>query len=196
MIGYLTGKVISKKPTQIIVDVNGVGYVVNISISTFEKIPELNGAVSLYIYTSVKEDALDLYGFFTPSEKEMFELLKSVSGIGPKLTLSILSGLPPEDLSAAIQTGDLGRIVAIPGIGRKTAERLMVELKDKVDKLLLDAKTPDSGKASVRNDAIVALTTLGYNQKASEKIIRDLLYSSPDMSLEEIIKEALSKLNK
>lgn len=195
MIGYLTGKILSKKPTQILLDVAGVGYLVNISITTFEKLPEVSKQASLFTYLSVKEDALDLYGFFTLSEKEMFELLKSVSGIGPKTALSVLSGIPINELKAAIQQGNIGRIVATPGIGRKTAERLLVELKDKVDRVAREIEIPETGAISVRNDAVIALTTLGYNQKTAEKIVRDLMSSSPELSLEEIIKSALSAMN-
>ena len=195
MIGHLTGKIISKKPTQIIVDVNGVGYVLNISITTFEKLPELNETVSLFTYLSVKEDALDLFGFSTQSEKEMFELLKSVSGIGPKLALSVLSGLPVDELKRALQESNVARIIAIPGIGRKTAERLLIELRDKVERVTLDVDVPEAGTLSIRKDAVIALTTLGYNQKSSEKTIRDIMTVSPDLPLEEIIKKALSVLN-
>lgn len=196
MIGHLTGKIISKKPTQIILDVNGVGYVLNISITTFEKLPELNESVSLFTYLSVREDALDLFGFSTQSEKEMFELLKSVSGIGPKLALSVLSGLPVQELKEALRESNISRIIAIPGIGRKTAERLLIELRDKVDKVSRDTDTPETGRSSVRGDAVVALTTLGYNQKTAEKAVRDVMTASPDLPLEEIIKNALSLLNK
>jgi holliday junction DNA helicase RuvA len=196
MIGHLTGKIISKKPTQIILDVNGVGYVLNISITTFEKLPELNESVSLFTYLSVREDALDLFGFSTQSEKEMFELLKSVSGIGPKLALSVLSGLPVQELKEALRESNISRIIAIPGIGRKTAERLLIELRDKVDKITRDTDVPDKGVSSARSDAVVALTTLGYNQKTAEKAVRDVMTASPDLPLEEIIKNALSLLNK
>jgi len=196
MIGHLTGKIISKKPTQIMLDVNGVGYIINISLNTFEKLPELNQSTSLFTFLSVREDALDLFGFSSPSEKEMFQLLISVSGIGPKLGLATLSGIPIEELKQALSEGNISRLVAIPGIGRKTAERLLLELKDKIEKVVLDVDVPMSGALSMRNDAVVALTTLGYNQKAAEKMIRDLLQQSPDMAIEDLIKEALQKLNK
>src|SRR5690606_36512518 len=123
MIGFLTGKIISSKPTRIIIDVNGVGYIVNISINTFEKIAEKE-SISLFIYTNVREDSITLFGFFTEGEKEMFEHLISVNGIGPKLAISILSGIRTDELKSAIQVSDISRIIAIPGIGRKTAERL------------------------------------------------------------------------
>lgn len=197
MIGYLTGKIISKKPTRILLDVNGVGYTVNISISTFEKLPDLNESASLFIHTSVKEDAIDLYGFFTPSEKEMFELLISVSGIGPKLAQSLLSGIQVDELKYAIDEGNLSRITAVPGIGRKTAERLLVELRDKINKLTEKFEPAEAGApSSVRSDAIAALVNLGYNLKTAEKIVRDVMNSRTSVTIEDVIKEALSQLNK
>jgi Holliday junction DNA helicase RuvA len=192
MIGFLTGKIISAKPTQLLLDVNGVGYLVNISINTFEEISGKE-SVSLYIYTSVKEDSISLYGFFLESEKEMFELLISITGIGPKLAVSILSGIRVDELKHAIRSADLSRIVAVPGIGRKTAERLVLELKSKVDKVKGDEKEISY---NIKNEAAAALTTLGYNPKLSEKTIRDIFNSMPDISLEELIKKALSDLNK
>ena len=191
MIGYLSGKIISSKPTRITLDVNGVGYVVNISINTFEKISDKSSA-SLFIYTSVKEDSISLFGFYTESEKEMFELLISVNGVGPKSALSILSGIQVDDLRQAINSGDISRIVLIPGIGRKTAERLVLELKTKVEGLSVSGATE---AASIKNEAIAALTTLGYNLKAAEKAVRETLNSEPKASLEETIKKALGKLS-
>ena len=132
MIGFLKGKIISAKPTQVLLDVNGVGYLINISINTFERITDKE-AVSLFVYTSVKEDSITLYGFFIESEKQMFELLISVNGVGPKLALNILSGIRADELKDAIQSGDSSRITAIPGIGKKTADRLVLELRTKVD---------------------------------------------------------------
>src|ERR1035437_6751392 len=132
MIGFITGNIISAKPTQLLVDVNGVGYLCNISINTFEKISNQK-YVSLFIHTHVKEDSITLFGFYTESEKTMFELLISVSGVGPKIALSILSGIQIDDLKNAILYADSSRISAVPGIGRKTAERLILELKNKVD---------------------------------------------------------------
>lgn len=197
MIGYLTGKIISKKPTKILLDVNGVGYLVHISISTFEKLPELNESTSLYIYTSVKEDAIDLYGFSTPAEKEMFELLISVSGIGPKLAQSLLSGIQVDELKYAIDEGNLSRIIAVPGIGRKTAERLLVELRDKMDKLSEKFEPAEAGApSSVRSDAIAALVNLGYNLKTAEKVVRNVMNTKTSATIEDVIKEALAELNK
>lgn len=193
MIGYLTGKIISLKPTRVLLDVNGVGYAVSISINTFENISEKE-IISLFIYTSVKEDSITLFGFFSESEKQMFELLISITGIGPKLALSILSGIQTDDLKDAILRGDVSRIVAVPGIGRKTGERLVLELKNKVDQV-----SEEGAKEipfSVKNEAAAALTTLGYNSKVADKIIRDILSEDPNLSLEELIKRSLSSLNK
>ncbi len=192
MIGYLTGKLISSKPTQILIDVNGVGYSVNISINTFEKIAEKE-IVSLFIYTSVKEDSITLFGFFTQSEKEMFELLISISGIGPKLGLGILSGIMVDDLIYAISTGNVSRLIAIPGIGRKTAERVVLELKNKVNNIKPDGVIKET---SAKDEAIAALTTLGYQRQVAEKIVRDLLVENSKYPLEELIKKALAGLNK
>ncbi|MGA8265632.1 MAG: Holliday junction branch migration protein RuvA [Ignavibacteriaceae bacterium] len=192
MIGYLSGKIVSAKPTRIILDVNGVGYVVNISINTFEKISN-KSSVSLFIFTSVKEDSISLFGFYTESEKEMFELSISVNGIGPKLALSILSGIQVDELRQAIISGDISRIVSVPGIGRKTAERLVLELKSKVGSVAAEGE--EAVPFSIKNEAIAALTTLGYNSKQAEKSIRDVLAEYPKATLEDLIKKALSNLS-
>ncbi len=193
MIGYLTGKIISTKPTKILLDVNGVGYLVNISINTFENISDKE-TVSLFIHTNVKEDSITLFGFFTEAEKEMFELLISVNGIGPKIALSILSGIRIDDLKNAIESSDITRIIAVPGIGRKTAERLVLELKSKVDKIIEEGST--AIPFSIKNEAVAALATLGYNSKIGEKVVRDVLSENGNISLEEVIKKALGNLNK
>ena len=193
MIGYLNGKIISAKPTRVLIDVNGVGYIVNISISTFEKISGEEN-VSLFIYTNVREDAITLFGFFSEAEKEMFELLISVNGVGPKIALNILSSIQYNDLKFAIETSDISRIVAVPGIGRKSAERLILELKGKLGSI--SGEHSSSTANSAKNEAMLALSTLGYNQKTAEKVVSDLLQKTPDLSLEEIIKKALSALVK
>ena len=192
MIGYLTGKLISSKPTQIILDVIGVGYLVNISITTFEKISEKE-TVSLFIHTSVKEDSITLFGFFTQSEKEMFELLISISGIGPKVSLGILSGISVDDLKDAIANGNVSRLIAIPGIGRKTAERVVLELRNKVDAIKADGSVKTT---SAKDEATSALATLGYQRQLAEKVVRDLLSENANYSLEELIRKALANLNK
>jgi Holliday junction DNA helicase RuvA len=194
MIGYLSGRIISKKPTKIIIDVNGVGYLVNISISTFEKIADRE-EVSLFTYLNVKDDALDLYGFYSLAEKEMFELLISVSGIGPKTAQSILSGIQIEDLKEALKTANISRIISVPGIGRKTAERMMVELRDKVESLAESVEGVSVGASSIRIDAVAALFNLGYNQKVADRTVRAIIDRNPSISIEDLVKEALSVLN-
>lgn len=193
MIGFLTGKVISLKPTKILLDVNGVGYVVFISINTFEIISNKE-IVSLYIHTHVKEDSLTLYGFHNKSEKEIFELLISISGIGPKLALGVLSGIQTDDLKDAILNGDASRIVAIPGIGKKTADRLILELKSKVGDVRVEGEP--IVHHGIKKEAVSALTILGYNYVTADKIVRQILSSSPACTLEELIKKSLSELNK
>jgi len=194
MIGHLSGKIISKKPTRIIIDVRGVGYLVNISINTFEKIADKD-EVSLYTYLAVKDDALDLYGFYSIAEKEMFELLISVSGIGPKTAQSILSGIQIEDLKEALKTGNIASLISVPGIGRKTAERMMIELRDKVESLA-EGVDVSIGSTSVRGDAIAALINLGYNQKIADRAVRAVSDKNLNVSIEDLIKEALLELNR
>jgi holliday junction DNA helicase RuvA len=192
MIGFLTGNIISSKPTRILLDVNGVGYLVNISINTFEKITDLK-QVSLFIFTNVKEDSITLFGFYSESEKEMFELLISVNGIGPKIALGILSGIRPDDLKMAVQNNEINRITAVPGIGRKTAERLMLELRSKIDQVSSEGET--GLPFNIKSEAVSALSTLGYNTKVSEKVIRDILSADTTLPVEELIKRALAVLN-
>jgi Holliday junction DNA helicase RuvA len=193
MIGFLTGKIISSKPTRVVLDVNGVGYIVGISINTFEKISGKETA-SLFIHTSVKEDSISLFGFYSESEKEMFELLISVSGIGPKIALSLLSGIQTDDLKNAIQSSDISRIIAVPGIGRKTAERLVLELRTKVDQVKEEGTI--AIPFSIKSEAVSALSTLGYNSKITENVVRNILQAHPSLTLEELIKKALGELNR
>jgi Holliday junction DNA helicase RuvA len=193
MIGFLTGKIISAKPTEILLDVKGVGYKVQISISTFEKISGKETA-SLFIHTNVKEDSISLFGFYSEAEKEMFELLISISGVGPKSAISLLAGISTDDLKHAITTGNVVRITAVPGIGAKTAERLILELKNKVKDIKEEGAKPL--KASTQKEAVAALITLGYNLTTAEKAINKILSENPDCGLEELIKQSLQELNR
>jgi Holliday junction DNA helicase RuvA len=196
MIGLITGKLISKKPTKSIIDVNGIGYIVNTSINTFEKIAEEGEITSLYTYLAVKEDSLTLYGFYTISEKELFEILISINGVGPKLAQGILSGISSDEFKDAIANNNMSRLVAIPGVGKKTAERMMIELRDKIDKVSESDASFNSKSFTIKDDAIAALIGLGYNQKIADKAIRSILEKNPSFSLEELIKESLKSLNK
>lgn len=191
MIGHLKGKVISSKPTRLLVDVNGVGYIVNISINTFERISN-EESVSLFVHTAVKEDSITLYGFYTESEKETFELLISVNGVGPRTALGILSGIRTDDLKNAISTSDISLLSTIPGIGKKTAERLVLELRNKIDSVISEGSVLIP--FSIKNEAVLALSTLGYNQKQAEKAVRDVLTELPSATIEETIKRSLAKL--
>jgi Holliday junction DNA helicase RuvA len=171
MIGSLRGKLVEKRPNQILVDVNGVGYQVQIPLSTFASLGALHAETSLLIHTHVREDQLTLYGFVTAREKQCFELLISASGVGPSLALKILSGMSIEELVPAIRKSDLAQLVKIPGVGRKTAERIVVELRDKL--VVIDV--PEAGKPSTRSqledDVASALMNLGYDTKSVERAV-------------------------
>jgi len=196
MIGHLTGKVLTKKPTQVLLDVNGVGYEINISINTFDKISAVGEQISLHTYLSVREDALVLFGFHTFTEKELFEILIGVNGIGPKLALGILSGISADEFKDAISNGNVSRLVLIPGIGKKTAERMVIELRDKIDKVTSTESNLTQTTFTVKDDAVAALIGLGYNQKTADRITRSLLEDNPKLSIEELIRESLKNLNK
>lgn len=193
MIGHLTGKIITIKPTLILLDVNGVGYEIRISINTFERISGKE-SISLFIYTNVKEDSITLFGFYSEVEKDMFELLITINGVGPKSALSLLSGISTDDLKQAIVTNNVERMIAVPGIGRKTAERLILELKNKVRDIKDEGIS--STKPSLQKEALAALSTLGYNYSSSEKTVNKILSELPDCSLEELIKRSLKELNR
>ncbi len=197
MIGFLRGKIADKKPTSILLDVQGVGYIINVSLSTFDKLPAVGETAELFTYLSVREDAMNLYGFFTAEEKTIFELLIGISGVGPKLALGILSGITGNELIEAIQAQNIPRLVSIPGIGKKTAERLIIELKDKIGTVVGVPTSAISLEAySVKGDAIAALLSLGYNNKKAEMAVAHILSQAPELELEEIIKRALAGLNK
>ena len=200
MIALLTGKIAGKTPDSVILDVNGVGYRVQIPFSTFFALPEEGGAITLNIHTHVKEDAIHLFGFLTPKEKQFFQLLITVSGVGPKLARDILSNIQPDELASALCRGDIVRLSTIPGIGRKTSERLVLELKDKVVKLGL---MPEPGRgaplsaaeASVRDDVASALVNLGYKEAIVSKVLAEL-GSDGDAPMETVLKLALKRLMK
>ncbi|HPO54399.1 MAG: Holliday junction branch migration protein RuvA [Ignavibacteriales bacterium] len=192
MIAYLKGGILSKKPGKIILDVNGVGYLVLISANTFDQIALLD-SVELFIHTAVKEDSITLFGFKSENEKMMFELLISVNGVGPKTALGILSGINVDDLKRAIISSDLNRISMVPGIGKKLAERLVIELKSKIDMVY---EEPGQKRIySGRSEAISALTALGFNFKNVELVIKEISINESDLSAEELIKKALSRLS-
>ena len=191
MIGYLKGILAEKKPNSLILDVNGVGYLVNIPVSTFLELPEEGSTLALFIYTHVREDLLALYGFRTMREKLLFEKLISVSGIGPKVGISFLSGMSSDELIPAIQNADIGKLSTIPGVGRKTAERVSLELREKIPQLMSESAQAAEEKP-MREDLISALVNLGYQQGLAERIVKHVLdKSKSDASFEELLKSAL-----
>ncbi len=198
MIASITGKLKRKAADYLVIDVSGVGYQVTVPLSTFCNIPEPGEEVSLHIHTHLREDSLSLFGFFTQSEKDMFLLLMSVSGIGPRLALAILSSLPVSDLTCALQTADDSKLCAIPGIGKKTAARMVLELRDKT---ALVAPSADvslrAGSAIDRHDDVIsALINLGYKKNEAEEAARSVGQKRQGMRVEELIREALTVLLK
>ena len=203
MIAHLSGTLLSKQATTVIVDVSGVGYEVNIPLSTFYDLEDLGSTVQLRIYTHVREDAIQLYGFKTARERELFLKVISVTGIGPKLGITLLSGMSADEMIASIRTNNLARLTLIPGVGRKTAERLILELREKVADLSsaqleeeLGAK-PGAGEPTedtVRADALSALLNLGYQRSGAEKAIDAALGEGGDVTVESILRRSLKKL--
>jgi len=195
MINYLHGSLAKKSPTEIIVDVGGVGFSVNVSLSTYEKLPEVNSEIHILTYYHVREDAQLLYGFISENERDMFKLLIGISGIGPRMAQTILSGIRPDELVKTISVGAISTLTAIPGVGKKTAERLVVELKDKVAKLEGTEKIFDlpTSSSSIRNEALTALISLGFAREKAEHALRHALneLNGKAISVEELIKKAL-----
>ncbi|MBI5020671.1 MAG: Holliday junction branch migration protein RuvA [Ignavibacteriales bacterium] len=195
MISHLRGKLVQKSPTEITIDVNGVGYHVHIPLSTFEKIEKLNGDVVILTHMHVREDAMILFGFATEAERDIFRLLISVSGIGPKIAQGILSGIGTNDLREAILLGNIEALTSISGVGRKTAERIILELRSKLGKIEFteQAVTPTSQQLKSRSEAIIALMSLGFNRTSAEQTLRAVLIESTnkELSVEEMIKKAL-----
>jgi Holliday junction DNA helicase RuvA len=206
MIAHLSGTLLSKQATSVILDVGGVGYEVTIPISTFYELEEPGSKVQLRIYTHVREDALLLYGFKTARERELFMRLISVSGIGPKLGITLLSGMSADEMIASIRTNNLARLTLIPGVGRKTAERLVMELRDKIAALSSPELEEELGakpsvsvtptEDAVRADALSALVNLGYQRSAAEKAINAAIGEGGDISVESILRRSLRRLAK
>lgn len=196
MIGLLRGRLLDKRPNQVILDVGGVGYLVAIPLSTFATLGELHAEVTLLIHTHVREDALALYGFLSAREKHLFELLLGASGVGPTLALKILSGMNVEELIPAIRTGDLVRLTKIPGVGRKTAERMVVELKDKLEAVTVEAeKPPAASPAGVGADVKSALINLGYDERAAEAAVSEAKRQAGTANFETLLRATLAALS-
>jgi len=199
VIAHLRGRLLDKQPNRVVVDVNGVGYDVFVPLSTFYGLGESGTDVALRIHTHVREDALALYGFATTLEQDLFERLIGVSGIGPKVALAVLSGIETAELMHAIERADVARLTAIPGVGKKTSERIVLELKDRLPRPHAAAaggsSTPPSAPA-VRDDVLSALLNLGYHRPLAEKAVGAALKAAPDDGFERTLKQALRELAK
>ncbi|NKE72773.1 Holliday junction branch migration protein RuvA [Candidatus Manganitrophus noduliformans] len=201
MIAFLTGTILEKTPSTLIVEVHGIGYQIFIPLNTFYRLPEVKESVSLHVHTHVREDALQLYGFLSPLEKELFLLLLGISGVGPKVALGILSGMELTELVQALRDGNVDRLRAIPGVGPKTAGRLVLELREKVNALsLAGLQTPVSAGSELdktKEDALSALVNLGYHRTEAKRTVDKIAEETGDSeSVEGLIKKALKKLAK
>jgi Holliday junction DNA helicase RuvA len=201
MIAFLSGKLIEKQANSVIVDVGGVGYEVSIPLSTFYELGEIGSEVSLRIYTYVREDALQLFGFKTARERELYLKLISVQGVGAKSGITMLSGMSADEIIAAIRTDNLAKLTAIPGVGRKTAERLVIELRDKVSELASGVSADVSmaagaaiGGEGVFDDALSALVNLGYKKDAAEKALQQAMKDGTELNVQKLLRAALQRL--
>jgi Holliday junction DNA helicase RuvA len=195
MIAHLRGRLLIKHPNQAIVDVGGVGYEVTITVPTFSELAEAGQEVALHIHTHVREDQIALFGFLRAEEKRLFEKLMTVSGIGPKLAVTILSGMPVGELIGAIRAGDVARLTKVPGIGKKTAERMVLELREKLEELRAAAVAqPTLGVAA--DDVLSALVNLGYQRPLAEKAVERAAGTDPQSTFDQIFREALKLLTR
>ena len=205
MIAHLSGTLLAKHATSVIVDVGGVGYEVTIPVTTFYDLGETNAPVRLQIYTHVREEALQLFGFRTLRERELFTLLISVSGIGPKSAVAMLSGMSADEIVTAIRTNNYARLTSIPGVGRKTAERLVIELRDKMaalsspaleEQIAAGGPTAAQSEDALREDTLAALLQLGFPKPAAEKAITGAMQEGGDLSVETLLRRSLRQLSK
>ena len=198
MIAHLRGTILEKHPNRVVVDVGGVGYDVAVPLSTFYGLADAGGPILLRVHTHVREDAISLFGFTTALELDLFERLIGISGIGPKVGLAVLSGIEPQELIIAIERGDLARLTAIPGVGKKTSERIVLELKDRLPKAQAAPAAAGTGEASaLRDDLLSALMNLGYHRPLAEKAVDAALASAGrDAGFERTLKQALRELAK
>jgi Holliday junction DNA helicase RuvA len=201
MIAHLRGKLLSKHPNQIVVETSGVGYEVNISVPTFSELPANGSEVALHIHTHVREDLIALYGFLRPAEKQLFEKLMTVSGIGAKLAITILSGMAADEMARAIRGNDLARLTRIPGIGKKTAERMVLELRDKLPAAAGTSAPSTPAISPTEEDVLSALVNLGYQRAAVEKalasVVKNRVGKGETMaSFDALFREALASLSK
>jgi Holliday junction DNA helicase RuvA len=195
MIAHLRGRLLAKHPNQAVVETAGVGYDVTITIPTFSDLPSPGNEVALHIHTHVREDQIALYGFLRPAEKQLFEKLITVSGIGPKLAITILSGMPADEMVGAIRNNDIARLTRIPGIGKKTAERMVLELRDKLPPAGAETPAPPTMTA-MEEDVLSALTNLGYQRPAAERALAQAPKNGKEESFEALFRNTLASLSK
>jgi Holliday junction DNA helicase RuvA len=195
MIGFLRGLLLQKSPQELLLDVGGVGYRVLVPISTFCRLGDQGSQAQLLIHTHVREDQFVLYGFATPAELELFEKLISVSGVGPKVALGVLSGIEAEDLVHAIRGNDVARLTRVPGVGKKTAERLILELKDKIAALHVGTAQPQAPSPK-RTDLLSALANLGYSTAEADRAATEVLRLQPEASLGDLLRDALRVISR
>lgn len=196
MIAHLRGTLLAKHPNQVVVETAGVGYEVNISVPTFSELPKAGSEIALHIYTHVREDLIALYGFLHPAEKQLFEKLITVSGIGPKLAITILSGMAANEMADAIRGNDLARLTKIPGIGKKTAERMVLELRDKLPEAAGASTAAAPAMSTMEEDVLSALLNLGYQKPAAEKALASVVKNGKVGSFDGMFREALAGLSK
>ncbi|MDY7394582.1 Holliday junction branch migration protein RuvA [Aureibaculum sp. 2210JD6-5] len=193
MITHLNGKLVEKNPTYVIIECNGVGYFLHISLNTFAKIPDAE-ALKLYTYLNIKEDSHTLFGFADKVEREIFKLLISVSGVGPSIGRTMLSSMTPEEIQRAIASEDVATIQSVKGIGAKTAQRVIIDLRDKIVKTYEISEDSASNNNTIKDEALSALEVLGFSRKQVEKLVQKIIQETPDTTLENIIKQALKNL--
>ncbi|HSK80612.1 MAG TPA: Holliday junction branch migration protein RuvA [Thermoanaerobaculia bacterium] len=197
MIGYLQGNLLKTAPDRLLLDVQGVGYEVHIPLSTYYEIEKRGtSGVALYIHTHLREDGIALFGFWTEREKLLFEKLIGVTGIGPRLARVILSGMPPEDLLTALATGDLGRLGTIPGVGKKTAERMILELRDKMRELAAELPETAAAAAPADQDVVSALVNLGYKSVQAERAVAEARKEKPEAAFHDLLRASLGRLSR
>jgi len=197
VIAHIRGRILDKQPNRLVVDVNGIGYDVAVPLSTFYGIGDIGGEVTLRVHTHVREDTLALYGFATRLEQDLFERLIGVSGIGPRLALAVLSGIEPGELIHAIERSDVARLTSIPGVGKKTSERIVLELKDRLPRAQTEVAASEPAPVSVvRDDVISALVNLGYHRPLAEKATAAATKAAPSSEFEQMLKMALRELSR
>ena len=193
MITHIRGKLVEKNPTYVVIEANGIGYWLNISLNTFSLLPD-NEAILLYTHLSIKEDSHTLYGFISKTEREIFKLLISVSGVGPSIARTMLSSMNTDEIQQAIGSGNVGAIQSVKGIGAKTAQRVLLDLKDKILKTFVIDEVSFAESNTNKNEALSALEVLGFNKKQSEKVLDKILLENKTSSVEILIKKALKNL--